>query len=60
MKEKVFQWGNLFYFDEFQIEQYGSVRHLQYGKLNDAFVFTSWPKVFMKVPTLLKFVILLL
>lgn len=39
MKEKVFQWGNLFYFDKLQIEQYGSIRHLQLGKLNDAFIF---------------------
>ena len=39
LKSKVFEWGNLFYFDKLQIEQYGSIRQLQLGKLNDAFVF---------------------
>ena len=29
-------------------------------ELNEGFVLTSWPKVFIKVPTLLKFDILLL
>ena len=36
---RVIEWGNLFRIDQFQIEQYASVRQLQIGKLRDAFIF---------------------